>query len=244
MVQVARFAEEAYEISSMDDLFGAFQKNAAELDFDYVAVGPIQIGFGPFSNKFVKSDKIAFPESWVKHYFTEDLAKNDPVIGNAFKLAAAQTWQELTQVFDCNPEQREFMGQAGEFGLSSGVTVPLRGAFGALSICSFASSSKKRPTFQTICSLSSLAQIMIIAEDRILQEETNNKDVERLTTRQVECLYWTAMGKSSWDISTILSISENTVNYHIKQAMQRLDTTSRVTAAIRCSTLGLFNHVH
>jgi LuxR family transcriptional activator of conjugal transfer of Ti plasmids len=62
---------------------------------------------------------------------------------------------------------------------------------------------------------------------------------ERLTPRQKECLGWTALGKSSWDIGKILDISENTVNFHIKKAMMKMDTNSRTVAAIKAFQLGL-----
>jgi LuxR family transcriptional regulator, activator of conjugal transfer of Ti plasmids len=64
---------------------------------------------------------------------------------------------------------------------------------------------------------------------------------ERLTPRQKECLGWIALGKSSWDIGKILDISENTVNFHIKKAMKKLDTNSRTVAAIKAFQLGLIN---
>lgn len=50
---------------------------------------------------------------------------------------------------------------------------------------------------------------------------------------------WTAQGKSSWDISRILSISENTVNFHIKNAMRKLGTTSRTAAVAKAIGHGL-----
>lgn len=62
-----------------------------------------------------------------------------------------------------------------------------------------------------------------------------------LTAREVECLTWVANGKSSWDISLILGISENTVNFHVKNSMRKLDTSHRTVAAIRALRLGLIS---
>lgn len=62
-----------------------------------------------------------------------------------------------------------------------------------------------------------------------------------LSPRQKECLRWTAQGKSSWDISRILNISENTVNFHVKNAMRKLETSSRTAAAIKAMQLGLID---
>lgn len=60
-----------------------------------------------------------------------------------------------------------------------------------------------------------------------------------LSSRERSCLGWAAQGKSSWDIGAILAISENTVNFHIKNAMRKLQTTSRTVAAIKAMQLGL-----
>ena len=60
-----------------------------------------------------------------------------------------------------------------------------------------------------------------------------------LSLREQTCLSWAAQGKSSWDIGEILAISENTVNFHIKNAMRKLETTSRTVAAIKAVQLGI-----
>ncbi|WP_276577896.1 helix-turn-helix transcriptional regulator [Bradyrhizobium sp. 149] len=61
----------------------------------------------------------------------------------------------------------------------------------------------------------------------------------QLTYRESECLEWAAKGKSSWDISVILEISENTVNFHLKNAMKKLGTNRRSVALIRAIELKL-----
>jgi len=244
MIELSDFAEQAYIATSVESLFSELCKTANGFGFESVAFGPVRNGFGSKGNELGRSDRIKFPQEWVSHYFEEKCFAADPVMHHAFQLPTVQTWDELMLTFDCGPDQKAFMGQAREFGLVTGVTVPLRGAFGAFSICSFASENTTRPSFQTMCALSSLAQIMMVAEDRFVREANAQARNCMLTERQIQCLYWTAMGKSSWDISAILSISENTVNYHIKQAMHRLETSSRVTAAIKCSALGLFDTSH
>ncbi|WP_436798321.1 response regulator transcription factor [Mesorhizobium ventifaucium] len=52
---------------------------------------------------------------------------------------------------------------------------------------------------------------------------------------------WTAKGKSSWEIGQILGISVNTVNFHVKNVMRKLDTCSRITAAIKALQLGIID---
>jgi len=50
---------------------------------------------------------------------------------------------------------------------------------------------------------------------------------ESLSEREVSVLNWLKYGKTSWEISRILDISENTVNFHIKNIKRKLNATNR-----------------
>ncbi|WP_342633871.1 LuxR C-terminal-related transcriptional regulator [Mesorhizobium kowhaii] len=51
--------------------------------------------------------------------------------------------------------------------------------------------------------------------------------------------FWIYRGKSSMDMGAILSISENTVNFHIKNAKNKLNCSSRTVAAVKALKLGI-----
>jgi len=55
----------------------------------------------------------------------------------------------------------------------------------------------------------------------------------------LECLTWSAAGKSSFEIGQILEISERGVNWHVNNAMKALCSTSRIQAVARAVHLGL-----
>ncbi len=61
----------------------------------------------------------------------------------------------------------------------------------------------------------------------------------RLTPRERECLQWSAQGKSSWEIGMILGISEHGAGFHLKNAMAKLDTSSRIAAVVKAIRMGL-----
>lgn len=61
----------------------------------------------------------------------------------------------------------------------------------------------------------------------------------RLTRRQTEVLRYAMEGKSTWTISEIMGLSEHTVHFHIKAAMERLRCSTRVQAILRATELGL-----
>lgn len=62
---------------------------------------------------------------------------------------------------------------------------------------------------------------------------------DQLSFREKECLIWAALGKTSGDIGAILAISENTVKFHMKNAMRKLNTSSRAAAVIKAVRLGI-----
>ncbi len=58
-----------------------------------------------------------------------------------------------------------------------------------------------------------------------------------LSTREKEVLGWLRMGKTSWDISVILRISERTVNYHVNNIMRKLGVVNRMQAVSMAANL-------
>lgn len=66
-------------------------------------------------------------------------------------------------------------------------------------------------------------------------------DPPRLTRREQEVLRWTAAEKSTWMIGAIMALSESAVNFHVRNAMRKLDCNSRHVAAHRASMLGLIS---
>ncbi|RXG86905.1 helix-turn-helix domain-containing protein [Bradyrhizobium zhanjiangense] len=62
-----------------------------------------------------------------------------------------------------------------------------------------------------------------------------------LSEREKQCLRWVEKGKSSWAIAVILGVSDNTVNFHIKNAMRKLETTSRTQCVVKARRLGLLD---
>ena len=53
------------------------------------------------------------------------------------------------------------------------------------------------------------------------------KHLAELSDREKECLFWASEGKTSWEIATILGISERTVNFHLNQVTNKTDSKNR-----------------
>jgi DNA-binding CsgD family transcriptional regulator len=51
-----------------------------------------------------------------------------------------------------------------------------------------------------------------------------------LSEREIETLNWAMAGKTNWEISMILNISERTVKFHVQNVMRKLEASSRAHA--------------
>ncbi len=68
---------------------------------------------------------------------------------------------------------------------------------------------------------------------------SRNMNLPPISRREKEVLKWLRKGKSSWDVSVILEISERTVNFHINNVMKKLDSMTRTQAVATAVENGL-----
>jgi DNA-binding CsgD family transcriptional regulator len=66
-----------------------------------------------------------------------------------------------------------------------------------------------------------------------------NLPTKPLTGRELEVLKWSREGKSAWAVGQILSMSEHTVNYHLRNVMKKFKTSSKYVAAQLAAEKGL-----
>lgn len=62
-----------------------------------------------------------------------------------------------------------------------------------------------------------------------------------LSRRELQCLAWVSQGKTSWEIGTILGLSESTVNFHLRNASRKLNVYGRQACIAQAWRLGLLN---
>jgi len=57
-----------------------------------------------------------------------------------------------------------------------------------------------------------------------------------LNDRELECLTWSARGKTSPEIATIVGLSKRTVNFHIENACRKLNVSTRTEAVVKATS--------
>lgn len=61
-----------------------------------------------------------------------------------------------------------------------------------------------------------------------------------VSAREIDCLKWMAAGKTAWEVSAILGISERTVRFHLNAAREKLECTTTTQAVAKAVSQQLF----
>ncbi len=132
------------------------------------------------------------------------------------------------------PGDRMILALAREQGIGDGFTVPANVPGEARGSCSFASAAG-RPIPSALLPLAQLAGAFAFeGARRMWRNDVLGPDPHPvITDRQRDCLLWIARGKSDWETSRILGISEETVVRHVKHARERYAVEKRTSLLIR-----------
>jgi DNA-binding CsgD family transcriptional regulator len=239
-MDIFSFIECANRTRSLTALFDLLVSCAGREGFTEIAYGALTYR-EPVRQPEYQPPAIAvnYPANWCERYFERKYYEIDPVVRRAPTLLRPFLWRQLADQCHLHTREQLVLNESSEAGLKQGISVPLFGPLGRVSVVSFASRFDDAEPLQRMSHLNVLAWQFHIAFTEITRPEENSHARIDLSNRERDCLRWTAEGKSSWDIGMILNISENTVNFHIKNAMRKLETTSRTVAVVKAIRLNL-----
>ncbi len=72
-------------------------------------------------------------------------------------------------------------------------------------------------------------------------EASSRSKVAALSQRELDVIAWSADGKTSGEMATLLGVSENTVNFHFKNAKEKLGSSSKAGSVVKAALLGLLS---
>jgi LuxR family quorum-sensing system transcriptional regulator SinR len=165
----------------------------------------------------------------------------EPLLRKALAAVAPLDWSQLAHG---SPERDGLDALAANLGIRAcGVSYPLKSREGRQALFAIqintGSGDWSRFRRQHDRDLQSLAIAFHAALLRSGGDRIEHLDTPRLTRRERETLYWSAAGKSYWEIAVILGISERTVRYFMANARQKLDVVSNTQAVAEASWRGL-----
>lgn len=179
-----------------------------------------------------------YPDTWVSHYVDRGYQQRDPVVRVGQSAFLPFSWTGLDPL---GPE-REVLEEGKSVGLKSGLSIPAHGALGEFALISLASTENTAEF--AACAQAHQHELHILAMHfhacvAELSAARGKQPEVKLTRRETEVMTWIAHGKTTWEISEILRISEPTVVFHCENAKKKLGAFSRSYAVAKALSLGL-----
>ncbi|MEO9340942.1 autoinducer binding domain-containing protein [Mesorhizobium sp. SB112] len=203
-----------------------------QLDFDFYAFMHVQ----PIRTVVISN----YPAEWQLRYISQDYAKIDPVVAAARRKMEAFDWEWSAARRTGSTAVNRFHAEAIAFGIKSGISIPVRTAFGHLSILTLASGKEAvslQEDIDPIAAATAVAQLHARLE--LHAGDTVACTRVKLTAKQALCLKWAAEGKTMRSIAMIESMSFANVCFHISNARRALDADTLPQATARATQLRL-----
>lgn len=220
--------------ASPQELFDQVMKVAKLLGFEYCAFG-IRLPY-PLSTSRIEIFN-NYPGLWSERYAREGYLARDPSVAHGRSCTSARMWDD--QLFESTPA---LWSEARSMGLRHGWFKSTHETSGMGSMLTLARSSEVITPAELRVHEKTMSMLVHMAHQALtkaLMPMELPTAQSQLTSREIEVLRWTADGKSSSEIADILTISDNTVNFHIKNAVRKLRTNNKTAATVRAAVLGL-----
>lgn len=223
------FTECAKRTQSLQALFDLLVNCASELGFSAVAYGALNFVEPLRLTQYPPPAVITnFPRDWCQRYFERKYHAIDPVVRRTPMLSGPVLWDQLGHQFQLRACEQRVLDEAREAGLKRGISVPLFGPLGRVSVASFASQFDDADPHHCTRQLYVLAWNFHVALAEIARPPDRSCVTKNiLSEREKDCLRWVAEGKSSWEIAMMLKVRENAVNSLLKNAMRKLCSANR-----------------
>ena len=221
------------EMTTSQDVYSELQRQTQLLEFDYFSLcvrHPV-----PFTRPKL-SVETSYPQAWMQHYQAENYFAIDPVLKAENFIQGHLPWndklfRDATVLWDA----------ARDHGLRKGISQCLmlpNHAMGFLSVSRTSLFGKMMSDDEIELRLQTLVQLSLLALTR-LEDQMVLAPEMKFSKREREILKWTAEGKTSAEIAMILSISENTVNFHQKNMQKKFNAPNKTQIARYAAATGM-----
>jgi LuxR family transcriptional regulator, quorum-sensing system regulator SolR len=221
-------------IESEQDLFNHVAEMAKAMGFEYCAYG-IQIPI-PISRPSVVMFN-NYSQEWQDCYQERNYLQVDPTVQHAHKSTLPVLW--TNRLFEPVPHMWE---EARSHGLQFGWAQASRDASGSVGLLTLARSAEQltdSELYSNQARMVWLTQYVHAAMARLLIPRMAPEMHITLTAREKEVLRWTAEGKTAYETSQILAISERTINFHINNVISKLGASNKTQAAVKAVAMGM-----
>jgi LuxR family quorum-sensing system transcriptional regulator CciR len=182
-----------------------------------------------------------YPEEWRDRYIDKSYKHYDPVLHVASRSRLPFGWGRGRFLRSFNKSQRRVFHEAREFRIVEGYSVPVFGPDGDIGVFSVVGARR-----QDLCDAvgAQAGRIQMLATHfhaAAMERERDRRPLKEieLTSRERECLSWTAEGKTTEDVAEIIGLTPSAVNYHLVKVVRKLQACNKLHAAVLAIRSGL-----
>ena len=170
-----------------------------------------------------------WPVEWFELYNRGNLSAVDPVPRHCFNTLNPFEWKDAPYDAERDAAAHSVMMRARDFRFHEGFCIPIHydDATGAISMAG------ERPYLDA--ETKSALHLMSVFTHGRLRALARVPPVpgRRLSEIEAEVLRWAARGKTAWETSQILGISERNVRWHLEEAQRKLMAPNKTATVAR-----------
>jgi DNA-binding CsgD family transcriptional regulator len=191
---------------------------------------------------------VSLPEEFIRTYVARRYDYSDPVVLQNFAAPSLQRWSGVHGTHHVAGEGSarrlrmpgDMLSLFMDCGIRGGHTQgsrPRTPQEHASMFCFLGPSMKRDERVEAV--LEHITPHLHLAFSRAMGEGGRTGEVPVLSSRETEILEWIEQGKSTWDVSAILGISERTVGFHVANVRRKLGACNRAQAVAIAIQFGL-----
>lgn len=214
------FIEQIQSMEDADQAQAVFERTINGFGFTNYMCGDV---LNPQASGFAVG---RWDQRWAARFEEQNYLRQDPVVLRNFHDKEPFFWHDERRRVD--GLQARIMDEGRDFGMFDGFCVPVHGPgfrTGAVSMAAAAielSDEDVRALHMMSMFFHGRMEYLMRHAAQILPGI--------LTLRETECLKWATIGKTDWEISSILNISERTVRQHFSNIFRKLQASNRTHA--------------
>jgi len=201
---------------------------AADLGLKHIV--HLRIGRGRDNDPSPLTEVSTYPWSWQLRYLQKQYIKIDPVVRRGRVAVFPFDWDELVTE---DAETTAFFEDAKAHGVGrNGLTIPIRSRRNWVSIVSYTSDHARAEWREYKRANIPKFNVISLLIDNAAPRNFELPRVEtKLSERELQCLIWSARGKTYKEIADILGVTYSTVKFYLDTARQKLNCNN-VTHAV------------
>ncbi len=186
-----------------------------------------QAGFGGYAYLYARpGHTIAasnYPAEWRSTYFQRNYEGVDPVVKRSKSLKRVFTWSADQERSRLSKAERAFYAQAADFGIRSGITVPIKAANGSMSMFTLASEKTVLDLERDIDAVSAAAAVgQLHTRMCFLPLTPTEQHSAWLNPKEAAFLQWIAVGKTMEEAADLEGVKYNSVKSKLEETRKRL----------------------